>query len=83
MTVGELSELNPDMVFWDGFDEAIIGTAERCGIGPVIAYDVNKVIQVLCDDMDLNEEDAWDWFNFNMNGAYLGEFTPMHIFINK
>ena len=36
----EISEINPEALLVDGFDEAIIGMAERINLGPVVAYDV-------------------------------------------
>ena len=59
----------------DGFDDAIIGTVERCGqTETVILYDKHKVIEILTRDMPL--EDAVDYFEYNILGAYVGEGTP-------
>ena len=59
----------------DGFDEAIIGTVERCGqTEAVILYDKEKVIEKLMKDMQF--EDAVDYFEYNILGAYVGEGTP-------
>ena len=56
----------------DGLDEAIIGVDYDKF---VIIYSVKKVIEVLCRDM--NEEDAFEHFSFNIQGAYVGEKTPI------
>jgi hypothetical protein len=56
----------------DGLDEAIIGVDYDKF---VIIYSVKKVIEVLCRDMI--EEDAWEHFSFNIQGAYVGEKTPI------
>lgn len=91
----DIAEINPDALVCDGFDEAIIGMAERINLGPVVAYDVDKIIEILMKDMEvepddleegLTEEDvkremAYDYFYFNIQGAWMGEFTP--IFITK
>jgi len=42
-----VSEVNPDALFCDGFDEAIIGTAERFGMPAVAAYDYDQYIALL------------------------------------
>jgi hypothetical protein len=34
------------MLFWDGLDEAILGMAERINLS-VVAYDVDKIIEIL------------------------------------
>jgi hypothetical protein len=67
------------LLFADGFDEAIIGVAERIGMEPVVAYDIDKIIEILSRDM--TEEEAIEYFDFNIIGAYVGERTP--IYINK
>ena len=59
----------------DGFDDAIIGTLERCGqTEAVILYDKDKVIEMLMKDMPF--EDAVEYFEYNILGAYVGEGTP-------
>ncbi len=56
----------------DGFDEAIIviDTNEMR-----LIYSVSKCIQVLCRDM--NEEEAVEFFDFNVRGSYVGDKTPI------
>ena len=83
----DISEINPEALLVDGFDEAIIGMAERINLGPVVAYDIDKIIEILAKDMDseLDEDTktsmAYEYFEFNILGAWVGDNTP--IFINK
>jgi len=56
----------------DGFDDAIIGIDERT---MRLIYSVSKCIEILSKDM--SEEDAIEYFYFNMEGAYVGEKTPI------
>jgi hypothetical protein len=91
----EIAEINPEALLLDGFDEAIIGMAERINLGPIIAYDVEKIIEILANDMKVEEDDledgqsiedlkismAYEYFYFNIQGAWMGENTP--IFISK
>ena len=65
------------LLFADGFDEAIIGVAERIGMEPVVAYDTNKIIEILSREM--SEDEAVEYFEFNILGAYMGERTPIYI----
>ena len=65
------------LLFADGFDDAILGVAERIGMEPVVAYDVNKIIEILARDM--TEDEAVEFFEFNILGAYMGERTPVFI----
>jgi len=62
----------------DGFDEAIIGVGNRCGQLDILAYDVNKCVKILMDQ-GMTEEEAIDYFEFNVVGAYVGTGTPTFI----
>jgi hypothetical protein len=62
------------LLFADGFDKAIIGVEERAG---VVAYDIDKIIEILSRDM--TEDEAVEYFEFNILGAYVGEKTPIYI----
>jgi hypothetical protein len=59
------------------FDEAIIGVAERIGDEPVVAYDTTKIVEILSRSMTVDE--AYEYFEFNILGAYVGEKTPVFI----
>lgn len=75
-----VAEVNPDALFCDGFDEAIIGTAERFGFpSPVVAYDYDKVIKLLVAAGCASEEQAVEYFEFNVVGAWMGDNTPVFI----
>ena len=79
MTVDDVSEVAPEALICDGFDEAIIGVAERIGLGPVVAYDVEKILQKLITRDGMSYEEAVEYFDFNIQGAWMGEFTPVFI----
>jgi hypothetical protein len=63
-----------DILKADGFDEAIIGVEDSLGC-PRLIYSVSKCIQILCRDM--NEEEAVEFFDFNVRGSYVGDKTPI------
>lgn len=69
-----IAETNPDALFAEGFDEAIIGMMVRFDIGPVVLYDYEKIIQALMTSM--TDVEAVEYFNYNMLGAWHGENTP-------
>ncbi len=56
----------------DGFDEAIIGIDSN---SMRLIYSVSKCIEILSKDMD--EEEAVEYFDFNVRGSYVGEKTPI------
>jgi len=72
--IDSIIERYPDDSFLkaDGFDEAIIGVDTK---SMRLVYSVSKCIEILCRDM--NEEDAIEYFDYNVSGAYMGEKTPI------
>ena len=68
------AEINEDMLFADGFDDALIGYIERAGMSSIACYDKFMCIDILARDMSY--EDAFEYFYFNVVGAYVGENTP-------
>jgi len=70
---------NPNALKADGFDEAILGVASRCGMNDLLAYDVNKIIDILIKRDGMSYEEAQEFFEFNIIGAYMGENTPIFI----
>jgi hypothetical protein len=69
-----LIERYPDETFLlaDGFDGAIIGVDEKTWR---VIYSVSKCIEILGKDMPY--DDAFEYFEFNTAGAYVGEQTPI------
>lgn len=66
----------------DGFDDAFVGTTiSAFGRKQVALYDYDKCILILMHDNHMSEEDAIEYFDFNVIGAWVGEGTP--IFINQ
>lgn len=79
MTREEVAEINPDALVCDGFDEAIIGMAERINLGPVVAYSVEKILDILINRDGMTYEEAIEYYDYNVVGAWMGEFTPVFI----
>lgn len=73
-----VAEINPAALFCDGYDDAIIGTAERFGMEPVAAYDYDKVIAMIVKS-GCTQEEAIEHFAFNVIGAWVGETTPVFV----
>lgn len=57
----------------DGFDNAIIGIEADSGR---IIYSVSKCIEILIKN-GMDEEEAVEYFEFNVSGSYVGEKTPI------
>ncbi len=71
-----LEEENPDAIFFSGLDDAIIGIGAVQHDAPVVVYSMQKIIDNLIAG-GMSEEDALDYFGFNVQGAYLGDHTPV------
>jgi hypothetical protein len=68
-----LADVDPKAVFADGFEDALIGYARifnKC----IALYDYKKCINILCKQMPM--EEACEYFEFNVVGAYVGDHTP-------
>jgi hypothetical protein len=74
-----VAEHNPKALFADGFDEAIIGYVVcQLDDGNSLAlayYDSEKCVEILMEDMI--EDEALDYFHYNVTGAYMGIHTPV------
>jgi hypothetical protein len=75
-----ISETHPDLFVCDCLDDAIIGIAERINFGPVVAYSVEKIIDILMTRDGMTEVEATEFFYKNINNAWVGEKTPIYIF---
>jgi hypothetical protein len=65
--------------FADGFDEAIIGISERAERDPVVAYDRDRCIEILMERHGKNYDEALEFFDFKILGAWVGYRTPEFI----
>ena len=69
-----LAEHYPSTLTADGLDDAIIG---YCAASGTVIYDYDKCLGILMLDQDFTEEEAIDWMEYNVLGAYVGEGTPI------
>jgi hypothetical protein len=58
----------------DGFDDCVIGVTDN----RILVYSVEKCIAKLISE-GMTEEEAMEYFNFNVSGAYVGEYTPIWV----
>ena len=77
-----LREVNPEALFADGFDRALVGVAHRCGTSHLALYDRDICIDVLVTEDGMSHEEAEEYFSFNVEGAWVGENTPLFATLN-
>lgn len=74
-----LAEFDPDILLADGFDDCIVGVCYTPGPGHRAVYDTEKIIDTLIKRDGLSLEEAWEHFEFNTEGSYVGEKTPVFL----
>jgi hypothetical protein len=73
-----ISREEQDYISYDGFDAAIIGTVERIGLN-VLCYDLNKVLEILVAQHGMDIDEAYEYYEYNMIGGWLGDNTPVFL----
>ena len=71
-----INEGYPDVLIVDGFDKAIMGIVERFGMNPVVLYNKNKCINIMIKRDGMTEEEAIEFYYYNIVGSFMGEHTP-------
>ena len=61
----------------DGFDEAILGAARQFNQPEKLIYDYVKCVEILMSRDDMTRDEAVEFMEFNVVGAYVGEETPI------
>ena len=59
----------------DGYDKAILGLTDN---GQLV-YSKEIMVELLIEDKELSEEDAWEFLEFNCFCAYVGDQTPIYV----
>lgn len=67
------------MLIADGLGEALIGITTK----GLAVYDSYKVIAILMARDGMDEEEAIEFFEYNIDGSYVGEQTPIFIFLDE
>ena len=78
-----LIEHDEEILTADGFDYALIGVCERAGQPTIAMYDKDKCINLLIERDGMPEEEAEEYFYFNVVGAWVGEYTPCFVTLYK
>lgn len=78
MTAREwIAEWDEEMLLADGFEDAILGVAQRCSQPALVVYDAQRCIEILVERDGMSEQDAEEFFAFNTEGAWAGKHTPL------
>ena len=89
MTIREmLVEIDEDIIIAEGFDEALLGYAEVWVTAPTggasrlptAVYSRRICLDILMARDGMTEEEAAEFFDVNVSGAYIGPRTPIFVF---
>ena len=69
----DINEYAEGAVLLDGLEDAILGIVEEFGNGRRILYSRAKIIQILCERDSMTEEEAQEFYEFNILGLHAGE----------
>ena len=73
-----LYQLSPDVIVADGFEDALIGVGQQFNKAMAV-YDRQKCIEILMERDGMSEEEAVEYFEYNVTGAWVGEYTPIFL----
>ena len=77
--VDEIADGGYEIILADGFEDALLGTVIGACRQPVACYDHRKCVEILVTRDGMTEEDAEEYMEFNVIGAYVGEATPLFL----
>lgn len=66
--------MNEEILYANGFEKAFLGIGVQFNKRFAI-YDYEKCLEILMED-GMTDEEAIEWMEFNVMGAYVGESTP-------
>lgn len=74
-----LMEMTDEVVIADGLSEAFVGLAQVGSESKTVAvYDSVKIIRILMEQ-GLTQDEAVEYYEYNILGAYVGEATPIYL----
>lgn len=79
---GWLDEHEETSMLADGFDDAVIGLTRDLKTGKYrVVYDVKRCLHILINDHGMDEDEAIEHLEVNVVGAYVGDMTPVWMFL--
>jgi hypothetical protein len=68
-----------DLLYADGLLGAVIGIATRADGLRVVCYSRDRVVQILMARDEMSEQEAHEYYEFNIACAWVGEKTPIFV----
>jgi hypothetical protein len=64
----------------DGFDSAVLGLSRGPGSADVAVYSIDRCIDILVKRDGMSDDEAIEYMDFNVLGAYMGPMTPIFVY---
>jgi len=77
--IEKISEINPEALLADGFNNAILGMCLQFGQAAVVAYDYEKCLEILEERDEMSRSEAEEYMEYNVIGSYMGMYSPVFI----
>lgn len=74
-----LAEHNSEALLADGFEDALIGVADVFNRPPLAVYNRDKCLDILMNRDGMTDEEAEEFFTYNVSGSWVGEHTPIYV----
>ena len=73
-----IAQYNPEALLADGFEDALIGVGQQFN-KTLAVYDRQRCIEILMERDGMSDEEAVEYFEYNVTGAWVGEYTPIFL----
>lgn len=81
MTIEEVNEFcettEEELLKVDGYDDCIEGIGYHIEHGHILVYSERKMLDKMVKEDGMTYDEAKEYFDFNIAGAYVGEKTPI------
>jgi len=74
-----MNELNDEALYPDGYENEIIGIVMTYN-RHLFLMDSDAIINKMINEEHITFEEAQEYFDYNIKGAYVGENTPVFTF---
>ena len=78
-----MADHNPNALVADEYARAFVGVSHRCGKPDLAVYSVPRCIEILMARDGMDFEEAAEFFEFNVAGAWCGDGTPVWLYSSE
>ena len=75
----DLLQLNPQALFSDGHDDALMGYTLNTYMPNRAVYDAERCASLMMEQSDITWEEAFEYLDFNTFCAYVGDSGPLYL----